>query len=263
MANITLDKNINDEFAKYAEKTVLSELVLSDNYIIDLYLLKDIFLGAILLFIKTDEDYQKMFKAIPEYSKRYYNDMNKCFPELKHLTKQVYDVLHSNDVKLHDQIFLRSPITTFVRTLQKQMLVNVNHSAVAGKRDKINFMINTYPLYLSNEAKAIIGRTLSNEYGVTVRVDRIDPAIVEVDFLKAYDEIYTFHIKELLANVHINAALSSGTFFDKKIFAAAVYGYKPVKEDAERATTIIEGWISLLSQFTIIKANKLIPFIQT
>lgn len=263
MANITTNKDVNAEFERYAEKTILSELILTDNYVIDLYLLKDIFLGTLLSLIKTREEYNHIFTAIPEYAKRSFNDITKCFPELAHFKQDVMSTLFTEDTEKHDKIFVMSPVTLFVRTLQKQIMVNANHSAVAGKRDAITFTINTYPLYLSSKMKHVIGLMLSHEYGVNVVVDRIDPNTVTLDYFQNKEEIYTFHIKELLANKDINTALSRGVFINKKIFAASIYGYDYMDVNIDRENKIISSSLALLTEFTLIPAKRFIPFIKT
>ena len=129
------------ELDRLNQEMIVSDLITPDRLYVDLALIKDFNIGALLSFRDERKDtwktlYQSIITALPEYQIRKFDDLAHYFPEFglsnQTLRARIYDPEWAGHI-LHN-----APITPFINTLRSQILVNVNHSAVIGKTDPID-----------------------------------------------------------------------------------------------------------------------------
>lgn len=181
------------------QKAIQNQFFVPDSSYIEIGLFKDISLGAIyadLIFIKED---QKSFeflqdtltKCIKEFQNRKFDTIEPFLNETGY-TDEAVDKLLSNQA-IHDQIFILSPNTTFIRFLIKHIIRNQNNSRPANKFNKkklddnhftlesvpVSFVINTYPLSLSQNLLTKVAEQLGEDFGVNITFMNKDPSLFD------------------------------------------------------------------------------------
>lgn len=263
--------NIDDEEIKRInEEWISSSLITPDRLYVDLRLLKDFNIGCLLSFAMqkahasqregyTREDeykemYDKIVALLPEYNQRRYDDVGHAFPFMEITSAQITERLA--DPRYSAFIFHHAPATRFVESLVAQIAVNVNHSAVAGKRDPIEILINTHPLRLDANCIKATGTFIAALLGVTVRVVYQDITKWQLAHMKIYDEVYTYHLKEIMDVQVINEEYSKMGFINKRLFAAKLFGNEFIlHKDTTRDEVVIRTRLDILTQFTFINPH--------
>lgn len=225
-----------DMLAQVNEKMIHDGMITPDTMYFDLGLFRDLVLGTLITLMSSKEQYAYFLSRIEAYRDRAFDDIDHVFPELGISTEQMLARLH--DPAWHGRIFKVSPVTNFVHTMRGQMAVNMNHSAVVGKRTPITFVVNTYPLTLNAVDHHIIGVFLSRTYGVDVKVVCIPTDQLTMSFLSQFDEFYVYHTQAFMANDEIHRSISELKFIDKRIFAARLYGHRYVAVKSQQHTDL-------------------------
>lgn len=208
------DHTVSEEYsdkdiAKAADALLKDELITPDNYYIDLRVMKDFGLGAILDDLHGRPQapvlYNTLREKLPHYNKRVYDD-------LRHLTFDRYNDAWFVDYisnPLHAMgILLHAPVTGLVDVLDSHIRINANHSQVIEKYkkvrvdeehftkdyDQVTFHINTYPLRLPDEGVAFLASFFIDRYGVNVKVFYQEPETYTAGQFHQFDEwhIYRF-----------------------------------------------------------------------
>lgn len=129
---------------------------------IDLPYIQDIYLGALLQLIKTEEEYNYIIKNIGSYNHRLTNDILTYFPKLT-ISKEQIDSYISNK----DNLFKLLAVSPYTNMFQNLKLLHENISrmnkVVADMKSypSITYTINTYPLVLPLELKKFLKNRFS------------------------------------------------------------------------------------------------------
>lgn len=260
-----------EELRQLNQSMIQSTLITPDHLYVDLRLIKDYNIGCLLSFLKerkadlTPENYEALYKQIiqslPDYANRKHDDILDLFPFMKVTTEQLQTRL--SDEKYAAFIFHHAPITKFMTTLQAQLFVNVNHSAVVGKRNAIEIVVNSYPLRLDEAARVITGSYLSSILKVNIKMLYLDPKHWTFQDMHRYDEIYTYYLKELLDANDIRDAYSTLKFIGKRLFAAKLFNAAPeVTADIATRERITKSHLDILTQFYYLQAHLFSPEIE-
>lgn len=224
------DRLSDDEKKKLNDSYLENVLVTSDNYYIELGLLKDMNIGKLIyLMLNTDKfsreenDYilAYFYEKSKSYSQRVIDTVIPYLPEQSY-TQEDFDAIDLTDVEVTSKIYLYAPITNFLKVLESNIRVNVNHSAVAnhfkkeaiGKnRYKISSIdilltINLYPYVFEEKVIKDIGVFITNKYKVNTTFVNKDPRDLSKDYLLTFDEYYTYYFTPLSQNKEFNDFLS-------------------------------------------------------
>jgi len=257
---------------------VEEELFTPDRMYLDWNLFRDPIIGAAITLLMTSPDqtqaalrFKKLSEKIKNYEARCFNDIAYYIPELNISAQDIQIRLFDPDYQ--EKIFFAAPFTVFIQTLKAQLNININHSIVKEKFQKIvirpgqyrkNFdpirlVINTYPLTLQKRQMDLIGAFLVGNFKVDVDVICFDPKTIDVDLLLSMDEIYTTDITGLLANEPVSKAFTDLKFVAKRIYATRHLGYvreKGLKERAVEAEFIrMRSTLDVLSKFAWIDSD--------
>jgi len=253
-----------EELKRFNAEMLISDLITPDQIYVDLALVKDFNIGALMTFrderkdTSTPEEHLALYRSIidklPEYQIRKFNDIAHYFPAFKlsnaEIRTRIADPLWSSKI-LHS-----SPVTQFIVTLQAQIAVNINHSAVISKRDPIQLIINTYPLQLNRMDRNIVGLYFSQLLKVVVTVDYIDFTKMTFDSVVKYDEIYTYYLNLLFDHEDIREGYTTLKFLRKRLFAPTIFGNEiDPRVHVEKQEHLIRTRCDILTIFTFIQTK--------
>ncbi|MBO7716885.1 MAG: hypothetical protein J6S85_25190 [Methanobrevibacter sp.] len=184
-----------------------------DNYLIDLGLLKDFRVGALMVLLNRHPKgtlYNEIFmKNLLYYQNRSFHEIC-CYIDNCPVTEEDIDNLLA-DEKEHDLIYWCSPVTNVIGSLYASILYNVNHSAVKEKwkkvkvgsktylqSDRITFHINTYPLKLSPRAIVTTLTQIVEVFKVDVKFIYTAPMSYTQEEYDLYDEMFLLDSRSML-----------------------------------------------------------------
>ena len=236
----------------------MSDLITPDKIYVDLMLFRDFNIGTLLSFLeemKTTRPevdrvslYRYMLDNLPEYQDRKFDDMEHHFSKFGLTTKEIQHRLH--DQEWSSRILHTSPITPYITTMKSQIAVNINHSNVAGKKNGIDFFVNTYPLKLDKQDQHIIGLFFAQELGVNVTVIYRNPKQFTLEEVIEYDEMYTYHLADLFNNEDISNGYTALKFISKRLFTPRLFGNKFIKSmHTEKEELIVKTRCDILTTF--------------
>ena len=252
---LTVDEN---EIKRLNYEMIMSDLITPDKLYLDLRLFKDYTIGALLSFLyeirntrsKSDIEtlYRIIINGLPAYQDRKFDDVSHLFPGLGYTNEDIQKRL--KDPKWSRYVLHNSPVTPFISTLRSQIEVNVNHSAVSGKKDQIDLVINTYPMTLSDMDRHIVGLYFAQNLKVRVTVIHLDMTKLKLDDVINYDEIYTYYLPELFSHKDIRDAYTTLRFIRKRLYVPRLFGNKyDSKMDTNREAMIIKSRCDVLTLF--------------
>lgn len=252
------------ELERLNREMILSDLITPDKLYVDLVLVKDFNIGALLSFLhemkttRPDVDRGALYRSIIEnlksYQSRKFDDIAYHFPKFGLTTDDVRARLR--DPKWSSYILHNSPITPYVDTLKGQLAVNANHSLVCGKKDHIDIVVNTYPLQLKGMDKHIVGLYFAQQFKVRVNVVYIDMTKITLDDVVGYDEIYTYYFKELFDHEDIRNGYTSLKFIRKRLFVPRIFGLKHTPTlDTEREELVVKSRCDILTMLEFFPAK--------
>ena len=253
-----------EELKRLNQEMIMSDLITPDRLYMDLCLVKDFNIGVLQSFryerkpnILAEEYsalYQSILDGIPAYQSRKFDDIPYYFPKFGLTHDQFQARLH--DPQWSSHILHDSPLTPFHKTIQAQILVNINHSKVAGKKDAIQLTINTYPLQLNHVNTNIVGIYFADLLKVDVHVVYWDLKKITLKDVLPFDEIYTYYYNLLFSHQDISNAYTNLKFVVKRLFAPKLFGIKVDHTvDLERAENIIDSQCNVMTHFKFLSTK--------
>ena len=254
-----------EEFKRRNAEMILSDLITPDNIYVDLALCKDYNIGVLLSFLsewkKTSQEkncsalYNHILASLPKYQNRKFDDIPHYFPEFQITQDQFNERL--KDPMWARFILHNATITPYIESLIAQIAVNLNHSAVKGKKDEITFIINTYPLRLQPQDHYIIGMYFAQTLKVRASVVYMDMTSLKLEDVVTFDEIYTYHFVDLFSNESVRKGYSELKFVTKRLFVPKLFGnrYDP-KMDTESEELKVKTHCDILTLFKFFPVNR-------
>ena len=218
-----------NEMKAFSEAMVKERMITPDRLYVDLALLKDLHIGAIMAMAlresreKAERVYGIIQKNLSRYRQRYFFDAAYYFSETGYTEAQIFSAL--NNREMADDIYRMAPMTEFLKTLIVHMAVNANHSAVLGKTDDVTVVLNTYPLKLSDPFAGALMIFLGDTLNANVTLRRHQLRSFPFSELAECDEFYLYYIHEFSHHPDVHKALSEMKFSGKRIFAIPNCGY--------------------------------------
>ena len=245
------------ELARLNNEMITSDLITPDRLLVDLMLVKDYNIATLLSFSyewkKTRPEidravlYDSLIKGLEAYQKREYDDIAGLFPKFGLTNEEI--AVRRSDPNWSRYLIHTAPVTPFMDTLRGQIAVNVNHSAVIGKRDPIEITINTYPLQLPLIDQHIIGLYFSRSLQVQAKVIYLDMTKLSLSDVITYDEIYTYHFSELFSHEEIRLGYETLKFVRKRLFIPRLFGSEPdPKLTTEQQEILVKTRLDVLTQ---------------
>lgn len=260
MNNRVIDPNKTAEQEKIYEKmkTDFFNLLIKPvrRIYIDMELLQDFNLGALITSLKSDAEYQYVLKNMYIYNLRYDNKICKHFPDLKRTEEDIQRIL--KDPKKQLQLNILSPFTVVYMKHLKEIFtllnkVNINHTDFRSPIEIIiNYSnINCDPTVLNTLKKSIeqMCVNLSVSFSNNKRYD------YKEEFFKSIDVFMLYDYAEFFApnTVSGTGAVKDGWFQDKQIIAAPLITNRNVTEDKyDESITKTQAILDVFSDFTYI-----------
>ena len=233
------EKDDNDEAPSSLTKEQMDDLntellessfVTSDVMYIELRLLRDYKLGAVLRHVMDTKPqdvakrtYETIQNNLSSYVHREYDDIDHYIPDLPIRNDDVETILATT--KKPDAILNASPLTEFIHTLLSNLMINSNHSEVQNKTGQIRFLLNTYPLDISEKEQRLISLYITRLCAVDVEIFCQDPKALSKEILKRCDEFYSFYITRLMENTYFYQKLKSLSFLKKRLYIPKYFGF--------------------------------------
>lgn len=260
-------KNIHvddEEMKRFNEESITSNLITPDKIYVDLMLFKDINLSAVLSFLKDRwktiplEEYSSLYGQVldklPEYNERKFDDFAHIFPFMGVSNAQIKE--RQQDKSYASWILREAPSTRYVDFFQAQLAVNVNHSAVIGKRDPIEVTINTYPLQLSKEDELFVAVFFAEAFKIHARVIYLDMTTVRLNNIFQFEEMYTYYFHDLFKVEEIRDAYSALRFVKKRLYVPRLFGNNFEKnKPVEKEELYTKTHFDVLTNFEFVPAH--------
>ena len=251
-------------YKEFVNALMEGQFITPDLLYLDLFLLKDLHIGAIMsLAIERDEGediYNLISKNLDNYRQRYFLDP--CHYLSLPYTKEEVDSRLA-DEHYHDDIYLLSPMTNVLDSLINHIFININHSAIKDKVNDITVHINTYPLKLSKKLTYALGIFIRDVLQINVKLLCKPINEFTVDELMEYDEYYLYYFKEFSDHKEIMKLASDFKLIKKRLFTIPHCGYEfqpKEEEDLAKELLLIDTSFSLvLSQFNFFKIHDCSP----
>ena len=202
---------------------MFDEFYSCNNIYVDIQFIKDIFLGVILLNIKTEEQYNNFINEIKNDPYRIIEDPSIVFPSIKFSKFEYLDFLQNKNN--HSNIFKISPLTSFEEKLVKLI------KRIAGIKKKIddeyiplNVYFNIYPIYniskdLLDKFKAYFIKRCLCDMEITFLfepIDNLKEKILDFKMLFIYD------LKKFFDNKYYSSLFTDMKFLDKSIMSPKI-----------------------------------------
>lgn len=227
--NKTPDELSPEELKAFTEDVIRSQMFTPDRLYVDLAVLKDLEIGAIMALAFEEGEaaarkaYQVIQKELPEYRKRYFADAAHYFFAAGYDNDRVKKTLY--DLDWSDRIFCYAPNSEVTSVLFAHFLINANHSEVSGKTNPVKMDVNIWPLKLNKTHTASLGLYLAETLRADVRIIRKDLKELSLKEALEYDEFYLHYINEFSHNLEINKGFTDMAFAETRIFASPICGY--------------------------------------
>lgn len=249
------------------ERLIKDELIDSDHIYLDLALIKDLEIGAVMAMASEKseecarETYGIILEGMPKYKKRAYADIKGYIPKIPFTREEIDDYL-DNPLK-SDRIFACAPATSFIKELGKQILINANHSQVLEKSDvPIRIHVNTHPLTLSEEFGKSLMAFVAGTFHVECTYFSQDPIAIPYEQYQTYDEFYFYYFSQFSLHPKIHESLGSFDMVEKYVFALRSLGPRKTRlppDPRKREKYLNESFMRIESGFIpIFKKFKLI-----
>lgn len=246
-------KNLYDAFFNAALKPIRSIYV-------DMELLQDLKMGAMLTFITLQEELEYIQHRIPIYNDRLDDECAKYFPLLEITEEQIIERMR--DLKHMDTICTIAPFSSAYQALVKLLEGSAKHNDMTTTHLPIRIVVNvadlTYPEILKRQFANALNVYLKNVEVTFVAEKRYENNIyTECDVLMLYD-IATFAGPNTDT---ANLLFSSGKFIDCKIFTTKRIGPGiNIPEDKRQlAFDTTSAWINMFCDAFVYMVNEL-PF---
>jgi len=236
-------KELPPEYDRWKFTEIEDEFTPISRIYIDMEMLKDFKLGALLTLIDSEAKYDYVRSQIPYYNHRLDDDTLKYFPKLS-IDPELFNQ-RLIDPKYQVAISVVAPNTTFFYELGDILFNIINHNHRTGNDTlsiKIDFVTQTIPALADRIKHALKDRIrkYTNIRDVAFYQSK-DYEFVSIDYLKTLDIMYLYSYNKLMNEQHpcANAIkFPDMCFSHTSIFARPVAD--KVYEDPEQLLTELE-----------------------
>lgn len=149
---------------KRLEKDLSESIILSDvnaihSIYFDLVLLQDVYIGALLLHARNEEEYNKILSKIPIYQSRIDTDVCKYFPFMEHVNDE-YLFNFIRTTHRQDLLYKASPHTSLYVFIPKIIEVLIDRNRIVDGYDGFHcdIYVNLYPTNYTDEICKIMNK---------------------------------------------------------------------------------------------------------
>jgi len=232
---------------QYNTRMIEEGLHAPDRIYIDLDFIKDTQLSRVLLNSDlTKEKYEALLQKIPEYRER---------------VLYTFDFGISPNIAMRDSVVFRmAPATEFLETwFPKYLMVNVNHSAVLGKRETIEVVINTFPLVLPKDDRAHLCTYLAKRFGISVTAISKDPKDLPYTFWKCFQDLFVYRPnKGFMDRDEIRLAFTEMKFDKCRLYVPRLADTKVTDDNFVGEA----AYMSIMTTFQFLPAHLLSPVVE-
>lgn len=232
---------------------------------VDVSLLKDYTLGALLYLMYSDESlsikYNYLLDGLPQWDIRLVDDIDKYYPDIGYTQKEIDKAL--TDPVINNTIFKVAPATSVVDIVSHRM-TDINQKTGMMKDYKTPIVtFNTYPIELSEDNQEELVNYWNDVFMVDTRV--ICKKITEIDshFLLDHDEFYMQDFVNFITHEQYKDKFANGKLGDKNIYAPKrVEDYQKTmnnhkdREDIELDFVFTEFHTKLACNFSFLEDHK-------
>lgn len=229
-----MDPEIDRILSNHAEEYFKAKFRPIADVYMDLEVLQDFRLFALLALINTKAEYDYIRYRLKEYSKRMTYDVMKYFPSIKGITDADLDA-YIADKSHHRSIALASPTTKFYSGIPNMIThINESNSRCPQSVGQVVFHIGTNSVILDQDLKDNIRRQfqlVDKNLGVTIYNRPL--AEFEPELVATMDMVIIENLKQFTHNPITRKYLSDGVFFNKQLLAYPYLETEPIKGETE------------------------------
>jgi hypothetical protein len=217
-------------FNNIAEEYFQAKLKPIRNVYIDIEVLQDFKIGALLNLITTQAEYDYILYRIAEYSKRITDETMRYFPIIKNISDEDLDAFIV-DKENHRKLVVISPTTNFFMGIP-DMIRHINEANTRSPHENkhVHFHIGTNSVILDQDLKNNIlfqFKKFDNTLNITIYNRPLSE--MEEALIKNIDITVIENIKRFTHDPIIRKHLSDSAFFDKRILAYPYIDVEPIK----------------------------------
>ena len=228
-----------------------SELFTPDVIYLELRLLKDYTIGALLALAaeKDADEGERLFASIKKrligYDMRVIDDVAEFFPDFGLTTDEIEAVIA--DPQYTDRILMYAPGTQFIVALIENLRINVNHSEVDDRFEKVRlderghylknwrdvtYVVNTWPLPSpTGRSLHMIQEFMARTFQSNVIVISHDPKTLESKYYTTCDEFNFYQIGRHFENPNFADPTIRLGFANKSVFSSMVFERSKLNPD--------------------------------
>lgn len=228
-----------------------SELFTPDVIYLELRLLKDYTLGALLALAsdKPPAEGERLFKSVKSrllgYDMRLTDDVAPFFPDFNLTTDEIEEVIR--DPKYTDKILMYAPGTQFITAMSENLRININHSEVDDRFEKVRlddqgrylknwkdvtYVVNTWPLPSpTGRSLQMIQEFITRAFQSNVIVISTDPKDLDAKYYKSCDEFNFYQIGRHFENPKFAEPAIRFAFGNKMVFSSMVFERSKLNPD--------------------------------
>ena len=232
------------------EADIRSSLVTPDYIYVELQLLKDYTIGALLTKLsKLPEDeaevlFAEIKKNQTDYDHRITDDIAQYFPSFKMSADDIEAMIRNPEYT--EDILNYAPGTQFIVAMKSNLNTNINHSAIDQKFkkvpvkgstsryykqwDEVTYIVNTWPLpkpkgIQLKKLQLFFARTFASNVVVTSK----DPKELPEEFYARIDEFNIYQIGRHNENKQFSAASVNMRITQKLVFSSMIFERQKLK----------------------------------
>lgn len=243
------------EKKKKLEQNLSSKLISQEigpihRVYLDLSVLQEIYIGAMLLLARTEKEYMSILSCITVYLSRLDNHICKYFKLDNRTDEDVYRILKDeNNASL---IFKASPFTNVWYTLQDIFIKIIEKNRVLDSQSNtpLEVCINTFPIQYPTNIQNYISNFLK-KLNKSTKVQFIHTPIEQYEHRSSFD-LYFLHDITPLVTTDNSIAIDfySGRYESKLIFARRVISINDTSIDVVKGITDTRNFLNVFTTFS-------------
>ncbi len=222
----------------------------------DLNLLQDVYLGALYLHTKDEDEYNKVLSVLPYYQSRIDKDVSKYFPFMENINDEFLFNFIRNTHR-QDLLYKASPHTNLWFFIPKLIDTLVNRNRVVDGYDGFHcdIYINLYPTNYTADVCKTINKYLKN-ISKHISFKTVNMPFEELPvYIRNLPDVYFFEDISTVASTDskINKDFYQDMSYDRKyIFSKKLITADNLKTDIITSLTKTKNFLNIFTQFDFI-----------
>ena len=209
-----------------SEAAILNDIDTIHSIYFDLVLLQDVYIGALLLHSKNEEEYNKILLNLPIYQSRIDTDVCKYFPFMENINDE-YLFNFIRTTPRQDLLYKSSLHTSLWMFIPKLMEIIINKDRIVNGYDGFHcdFYINLYPTNYTPEICKLMNRHFKKiTSGISLKTVNM-PFVELPEYVRNLPKMYFIEDIGTLASTNspiFESFYKNDTFDNKYIFSKKI-----------------------------------------